>query len=116
MHTTYLVVALVTVVANAGDALAGFARAPFVLANSAEVGVPPGWVPWLATLKLAGAAGVLLGLLGMEALGFAAAVGLVLFFAGALLTHLRARVYYNLAFPGAYFAFALATAALMVVH
>ncbi|MET8796085.1 DoxX family protein [Nocardia sp. NPDC004568] len=116
MHTTYLVVALVTVVANAGMALADFARAPFVLANSAEVGVPPGRLPWLATLKPTGAVGVLLGLLGMEALGFAAAVGLVLFFAGALIIHLRARVYYNLAFPGAYFAFALATTALMVAH
>ncbi|MGA6209260.1 DoxX family protein [Nocardia testacea] len=116
MHTTYLVVALVTVVANAGIALADFVRAPFVLANSAEVGVPSGWVPWLGALKLAGAAGVLLGLLGLEPLGFAAAVGLVLFFAGALITHLRARVYYNIAFPGAYFALALATAALSVAH
>ncbi|WP_063059926.1 DoxX family protein [Nocardia sienata] len=116
MHTTYLIVALVTVVANAGMALADFARAPFVMANSAEVGVPPGWVPWLATLKLAGATGVLLGLFGMRTLGLAAAIGLVLFFAGALITHLRARVYYNIAFPGAYFAFALATAALLAAQ
>lgn len=66
MYTTYLIVALVTVVANAGIALADFARAPFVLANSAEVGVPPGWVPWLGTLELAGATGVLLGLATLE--------------------------------------------------
>ena len=116
MHITYLVVAVVTVVANAGIALADFARAPFVLANSAEVGVPPGWLPWLAALKLAGAVGVLLGLFGLTALGFAAAVGLALFFAGALIAHLRARVFYNIAFPGAYFALALATAVLIVAQ
>ncbi|WP_327147832.1 DoxX family protein [Nocardia sp. NBC_01329] len=116
MHTTYLVVAIVTVVMNAVDSFAGFARAKFVLANSAEVGVPRSWLPWLAVLKLAGAVGVLLGILGMKGLGFAAAVGLVLFFIGALIAHVRARVFYNIAFPGAYFAFALATAVLTVAQ
>ncbi|MGW1741266.1 DoxX family protein [Nocardia sp. NPDC001965] len=114
MDTTYLVVAIATVVANSGIALADFARAEFVLANSAEVGVPPGWLPWLATLKLAGAAGVVLGILGTKPLGFAAAVALVLFYAGALITHLRAHVYYNMAFPGVYFVLAVATAVLTV--
>lgn len=112
MHTTYLVVTLAAAAANAGIAVADFARADFVLANSAEVGVARRWIPWLATLKLAGAGGLLLGLLGMREVGLAAGVGLVLFFAGALLTHLRARVYYNLAFPGAYFALAVAATAL----
>lgn len=112
MHTAYLALTLATVVANAGIAGADFARAKFVLANSAEVGVPQNWVPWLATAKLAGAVGLLLGLLGMRLVGLAAAVGLVLFFMGALITHVRARVYYNIAFPGTYFALAVATAAL----
>ncbi|GGL07235.1 DoxX family protein [Nocardia jinanensis] len=116
MHTTYLVVAIVTAVLNAADSFAGFARAKFVLANSAEVGVPRSWLPWLGVLKLAGAAGVVLGILGMKGVGLAAAVGLVLFFIGALIAHLRARVFYNIAFPGTYFALALATAALIVVQ
>ncbi|MBB5913052.1 hypothetical protein BJY24_001919 [Nocardia transvalensis] len=50
--------------------------------------------------------GLLLGLLGMRPIGIAAAIGLVLFFAGALAAHVRARVFYNIAFPGAYFALA----------
>lgn len=112
MHTAYLLVTVATLAANAGIAVADFARAKFVLANSAEVGVPQSWVPWLATAKLAGALGLLLGLLGMRLVGLAAAVGLVLFFAGALITHVRARVYYNIAFPGVYFALAAATVAL----
>ncbi|MEU4312460.1 DoxX family protein [Nocardia sp. NPDC024068] len=111
MHTTYLVVTIAAIAANAGMAVADFARADFVLANSAEVGVPRSWIPWLATLKMAGAIGLLLGLLGMRELGVAAGAGLVLFFAGALVAHLRARVFYNLAFPGAYFASAVAATA-----
>ncbi|NUP28775.1 MAG: DoxX family protein [Nocardia sp.] len=116
MHTTYLIITILTAAVNATDAIAGFARAKFVLANSAEVGVPHSWLPWLSMLKLAGAAGLLLGILGMKALGLAAAVGLVLFFTGALIAHMRARVFYNIAFPGAYFALALATAALTVAQ
>ena len=56
----------------------------------------------LGAVKLAGAAGLVVGLLGLRALGIAAAVGLVLFFVGAVVTHLRAHVLYNIAFPGAF--------------
>ena len=112
MHIAYLVVTIVTIAATAASAVTDFARADFVLANSAEVGVPRSVLPWLATLKAAGAAGLLAGLLGMEVLGLAAAVCLVLFFAGAITVHIRARVFYNLGFAGSYFALALVTAAL----
>jgi hypothetical protein len=47
---------------------------------------------------------------GLRPLGVAAAVGLVLFFAGALATHIRAHVFYDIAFPGAFFALAVASA------
>ncbi len=103
MYITYVVVTVLTIIANAGIAIADLARAKFVLANSAEVGVPESWIPPLATLKAAGAAGLLLGLLGFRLIGIAAAVGLVLFFAGALATHIRTRVFHNLAFPATYF-------------
>jgi DoxX-like protein len=73
----------------------------------------PGCRP-LAALKGAGAAGLLLGLLGLRLFGIAAAVGLVLFFTGALATHVGARAFRNIAFPGAYFALAIASAALAV--
>ena len=55
-----------------------------------------------------------LGLLGARPLGIAAAAGLVLFFTGALATHVRARVFHNIAFPGAFFALAVAATALTV--
>ncbi|MEU9420656.1 DoxX family protein [Streptomyces sp. NPDC048272] len=112
----YLVVTLSTTAANVGIAAADLAGARFVLANSAQVGVPRPWLPWLAALKLAGAAGLLLGLFdaALRPLGAAAACGLVLLYLGALGFHLRARVLYNIAFPGLYFAAAVATLALTV--
>ncbi|HEY7047147.1 MAG TPA: DoxX family protein [Jatrophihabitantaceae bacterium] len=114
MFVAYLVVTLATVAANAGMAAADLARAKFVRANAAEVGVPESWVPGLAALKAAGAAGLLLGLAGVRPLGIAAAVGLVLFFAVALTFHVRARVFYNIAFPGAFWALAIGSLALSV--
>ncbi|MEU3711810.1 DoxX family protein [Streptomyces catenulae] len=111
-----LVVTLSTAVLNIGIAAADLAGARFVLANSAEVGVPRSWLPRLAALKLAGAAGLLLGLFdaALRPLGAAAACGLVLLYLGALLFHLRARVFHNLAFPGFYLATAVASAVLIV--
>jgi hypothetical protein len=43
----------------------------------------------LGVLKTAGAVGLLLGLVGVPLLGTAAAIGLVLYFLGALTAHLR---------------------------
>ncbi|WP_051941224.1 DoxX family protein [Phaeacidiphilus oryzae] len=112
MTAGYLLVTVAALVANAGIAAADLARARFVLANSAEVGVPESWLPRLAALKAAGAGGLLLGLLGVPVVGTAAAIGLVLFYLGAMAAHLRARVLYNLAFPGLYLALAAAALAL----
>ncbi|WP_409240304.1 DoxX family protein [Streptomyces sp. PA5.6] len=115
-HLTLLVVTLLTAAANAAVAAADLAGARFVLANSAEVGVPRSWLPRLAALKLAGAAGLLLGISHavLRPLGAAAACGLVLLYLGALTFHLRARVLHNLAFPGFYLASAVASLALIV--
>jgi hypothetical protein len=116
MHTAYVLVALTTAVVTAGIAVADLIPAGFVLANSAEVGVPRSWLPPLAAAKLAGAGGLVVGLLGLRALGIAAAIGLVMFFVGAVVTHLRARVFYNIAFPGAYLCLSAATLALMIAR
>jgi hypothetical protein len=114
MFAAFVAVTAVTILANASMAVAGLARSGFVVANMDEVGVPRPWLPRLALLKGAGAAGLLLGLLGLRPLGIAAAAGLVLFFTGALAAHVRARVFCNIAFPAAFFALAAASAALAV--
>lgn len=114
MFIAYVFIAIVTILANAGVAVADLAHARFVLGNMAEVGVPRSWLVPLGLLKGAGAAGILIGLLGVRPLGIAAAIGLTLFFAGALAVHVRARVFHNIAVPGAYFALAAASAVLAV--
>lgn len=89
---------VITALAVLAAAVADFARAPFVLANAAELDLPVSWVPWLGALKAAGAAGLLAGLAGVPFVGVAAAAGLVLFFVGAVAVHVRARVFHNIGY------------------
>jgi DoxX-like family len=114
VDTVSAVVLIVTIVANMGIALADFSSAKFVLNNSAQVGVSTTWLPMLGVLKAAGAVGLLLGLLGVRPIGIAAALGLVVFFIGAVATHVRARVFYNIAFPMGYLALAVASLAVLL--
>ncbi|ORB73583.1 DoxX family protein [Mycobacterium scrofulaceum] len=116
MNAAYLVITLITASITAGIAVADLIPAGFVLANSAEVGVPRSWLPALGAVKLAGAAGLIVGLVGPPAVGIAAAAGLVLFFVGAVVTHLRAHVLYNIAFPGAYLCLSAASLALLMLR
>lgn len=78
--------------------------------------MPRSWPPALGALKLAGAVGIVVGLLGLRELGVAAAAGLVLFFVGAVVTHVRARVLRNIAFPGAFLCLSAASLALLVLR
>lgn len=106
MHTAFVVL---TIVLNAAIGVADLAKAKFVLATSAAVDVPPGRLPMLGTLKLAGAAGLLVGLLGITPIAVAASIGLVLFYAGAIIAHLRAREFATGAAPLAFLGLAAAT-------
>jgi hypothetical protein len=114
METSLIIVATITIVMNTAIAIADFARAPFVLANSAAVAVPPSWLPALAALKGAGAVGVAGGFL-WPPIGIAAAVGLVLFYSGAIIAHIRAGVLHNLAFPATFLAFPAACLVLLFI-
>ncbi|MGV0781958.1 DoxX family protein [Mycolicibacterium sp. XJ775] len=101
------VIVAIAIVANGAMAVADLAAVRFVLANSAEVGVPRSWVPTLGLLKGAGAVGLLVGLLAFPPLGIAAAIGLIGFFVGAVITHIRAGVFYNIAFPAVFLVLAV---------
>ncbi|MEU2970981.1 DoxX family protein [Nocardiopsis alba] len=114
MTTVLFVATIVCVVANVLIAVADYARAGFVLRNSAEVGLPVSALPYLATLKLAGAVGLAVGLVVWPWVGVAAGVGLVLFFIGAVVAHVRARVFHNIVFPGLYLILAVAAAVHMI--
>jgi hypothetical protein len=110
VFAAYLVVTVATIAANAWAAAADLAQPKWLIANMDEVAVPRSWLPPLAIVKGAGAAGLLLGLLGVRLLGVAAAIGLALFFTGALATHVRARAFHNIAVPGTYLALAISSA------
>lgn len=112
MNHLHTAVVGLTILANSGAAAGDFAKAGFVLKTSREVGVPNSWVPVLGALKAAGALGLLLGLLGVPAIGIAAAAALTAFFTGAIAFHIRARVFYNIFVPAFFLALAAASLAL----
>ncbi|WP_053174689.1 DoxX family protein [Nonomuraea sp. SBT364] len=90
MFIAYLVVVSVLsplLIASAGLLLA---KEKGVTATMTQLGVPLRWFPLLAVLKIAGALGLLAGIF-YRPLGIAAAVGVVLYFAGATVTHLLAK-------------------------
>ena len=62
------------------------------------VGVPKQYLPALAALEIAGGIGIVIGL-WLEPLGIAAAVGLVAYFVGAVLGHLRVKDTKNVVMP-----------------
>jgi len=89
MFTAYLIVTLLAAAANIFSATLDFIRYKQVLINMAKTGVSESWITMLGILKAAGAIGLLVGI-GVPLIGTAAAVGLILFFVGAIITHLRA--------------------------
>ncbi|MQY28810.1 DoxX family protein [Nocardia aurantia] len=94
MSTAHLIVTLVAIGANTFSGLAAITRfGPVmkVLAPAmANAGVPQTWLVFpIGTLKLAGAAGLAVGLLGAPIIGAAAAIGLILYFVCAAYTHVR---------------------------
>jgi hypothetical protein len=80
-----------------------FAHKSYTVDNFVDYGVPPTWWPWLGAAKTAGAAGLLAGL-WVPAIGIAAAIGLTVYFLGAVVTVLRARAFAHVPFPLLYLA------------
>ena len=112
MSTAYLIVTLAAAAFVGFSAVSVFARAKWVVEPITEYGVPEAWWPWLGAAKAAGAAGLVVGLF-VPWIGVAAAIGLVLYFAGAVVTVLRARSYAHVVFPLIYVAPVVASLALL---
>jgi hypothetical protein len=92
MFTAYVVVTLLATAANIYAATADFSRAEWIVVNMSKMGVPQSWMLPLGALKMAGALGLLIGF-GVPLIGVAASAGLVLFFIGAIVAHMRAHWY-----------------------
>lgn len=80
------------IAANIYAATADFSRAEWIVVNMRKMGVPQSWMLPLGALKMAGALGLLIGF-GVPLIGVAASAGLVLFFIGAIVAHMRAHWY-----------------------
>lgn len=100
MFAAYVVVTLLAAAANSYAATTDIVRSEQILANMTRLGTPHSWLYPLCALKAAGAVGLLVGI-GVPLIGIAAAAGLVLYFVGAIVAHVRVR-WYALAFPAAF--------------
>ncbi|MEV7421056.1 DoxX family protein [Streptomyces sp. NPDC091212] len=92
MFIAFAVVGILLALALTASAFADITRAEQVVASLSKLGVPDSWFLPLGLVKIAGALGLVIGL-WVPFLGVAAAIGVVLYFIGALITHLRVKDY-----------------------
>jgi hypothetical protein len=89
MHLAYIIVAAVFAVMLGMSARMKLVREPLAVeVIGGVVGVPLRFFPVLATLEIAGAGGLLVGI-GLKGLGVAAGACLVAYFVAAITSHLR---------------------------
>ncbi|QBS38781.1 DoxX family protein [Nocardia sp. CS682] len=114
MSTAYVIVTIVAAAAMLIASGVDVFRAQWVRDNMRTYGIPDWTLMPLAVIKAAGAVGLLVGL-AIPPLGLAAAICLVLYFIGAIITILRARGYGDLGYPMPYLALAAASLVLFVL-
>ncbi|RIJ70677.1 DoxX family protein [Nakamurella silvestris] len=88
MFTATVIVSALLAAMLLGSAFAKFTKQEKVMESMAAVGVPADRVWMLATVETVGAIGLVAGLFWAP-LGIAAAVGVVLYFVGAVIAHIR---------------------------
>ncbi len=98
MFIAYTVVAIVLGLGLAGSASAKIRKDERVTAGLTAAGIPLSWFVPLALLEIAGTIGLLIGI-WWRPLGIAAAIGVILYFVGALIFHVRARDFKGMPMP-----------------
>jgi hypothetical protein len=111
MFTAFIIVTVLTAAANTCATIVDFRRPQWVPNNMSKWGGSHSWLVKLGALKAAGALGLLAGI-GVPLIGVAAAVGLVLFFVGAIAVVMRAGWYSHLPWPARYLFLAIGSLAL----
>jgi hypothetical protein len=110
MSTTLVIVTVLTAAWVGFSAFSLLRRAAFVADPLVRYGVPESWWTPLGLAKATGALGLLAGL-AVPLIGRLAAIALVLYFLGAIVTVLRARSYRTVAYPVLYLVPVVATLA-----
>ncbi|MDX3846878.1 DoxX family protein [Streptomyces europaeiscabiei] len=89
MTINYVVQSVVLSLVLLGSAAGKPTRRKSIVTSMRGVGVAESWLPRLALLEIAGAAGLLVGL-ALPPLAVAAGAGVFLYFCGAVVFHVRA--------------------------
>ncbi|MEV5751040.1 DoxX family protein [Actinoallomurus sp. NPDC052308] len=88
MFVAYAIVGVLLAIMLLASAAAKLTKNKQIVEGLTGIGVPLGMFPFLAACEIAGAAGLVIGL-WYGPLGVAAAIGVVLYFIGAVGAHLR---------------------------
>ena len=114
MTTAFVVVTVLCALLAALSALLKIRHDPKVVKVIHEtVGVPMHFFPYLAACEIAGAVGVIIGI-WCPPLGVAAGSGLVLYFVGAIVAHLRVGDVKGIGSAAFMFGLSVATVALRI--
>ncbi len=114
MSIAYAVVGVLLALGVLASATAQLAGNKVVLANMVHLGIPRGMLPFLAASLIGGGVGLLVGF-WYRPLGIAAAVGLVLYFVGAIVAHLREGDFKGLPAPAVFLILAAAALVLQLL-
>jgi DoxX-like family len=99
MFIAYTIIAIIMSLLLVSSGVAKLRCNPTLVHGLHEVvGVPLRWIPWLAVCEFAGAAGLLVGIVWWP-LGIAAAIGVVAYFIGASIGHVRVKDFKGLPAP-----------------
>ncbi|ASR01761.1 DoxX family protein [Gordonia rubripertincta] len=90
MFIATLIVSLLLALALLSSASGKLTKKPAVIEQITAVGVPADKIPLLGYLEIAGALGLIAGLFWWP-IGVAAAIGVILYFLGAVISHLRVK-------------------------
>ena len=90
MHLAALILSIVLGLAMLASGVMKLIRAPRIVALMAAVHVTPPQLTVLGALQVASTIGLIAGVIWFPPLAIAASIGLVLYFAGAIVAHLRA--------------------------
>lgn len=89
MFVAAAIVSVLLALAVLGSAAGKLTKNPKAIAPLEALSVPASWVPKLALAEIAGGVGLLVGL-AVAPIGIAAAAGIIAYFVGAVITHVRA--------------------------
>lgn len=88
MFIATVVVSVLLAFLVAASGFGKLSQQPKLIESLTGLGVPMAWIPRLAAAEFAGAVGLVVGL-WVAPLGIAAATGLVAYFVGAVVTHVK---------------------------